>query len=66
MKTNYKLLNVIVAVIFAILIMTIGYVMRGNEDKFTVIMLVIALWFVPYNYLNKKSKTVTCKKIKRT
>ncbi len=61
MKKNYKLLNVIVAVIFAILIMTIGYVMRGNEDKFTVIMLLISLWFVPYNYLNKKSKANLCK-----
>jgi len=63
MKKNHKHLNLVVAVVFAIIIMTIGYAMRGHEDKFTVIMFVIALWFVPYNYLNQKPKGNSCNRI---
>lgn len=54
---KYEKLNLLIALIFAVLMLVTAYFMRGNEYKQTVMMFFIALWFVPFGCLNKKSKS---------
>jgi uncharacterized membrane protein len=58
MKINkYEKLNLIVALLFAVFMLVTAYFMQGSEYKQTVMLLLIALWFVPFSCLNKKSKS---------
>jgi len=63
MKMNkHKNLNLLTAVLFAVVMLVTAYFMRGSEYKQMVMMSLIALWFVPFSCLNKKSNPKSCKK----
>lgn len=56
MKTICKLLGnqVMVALIFATMIIFSGFVFKGNSASFTIMMLIIAVYFSVSASLNKK------------
>lgn len=55
MKNKYNKLNIILSLITAALMLITAYFMKGHEYQSTVTMLLIAIWFVPFTILSKKS-----------
>lgn len=49
-------LQVGIALIFAGIILLAANIMKGSEYSNTIMFIIIALWFVPYSYLQKKSR----------
>jgi len=51
-NSNLKLLNIVIALLFAIAILIAAYIFKNNEYKQTIIFLIIAVWIIPFNYIN--------------
>lgn len=49
-------LQIGIALIFAGFILLAANIMKGVEYGNTIMFIIIALWFVPYSYLQKKSR----------
>ena len=53
-NSNLKRLNIVMALLFAIAILIAAYVFKNNEYKQTIVFLIIAVWIIPFNYINVK------------
>lgn len=49
-------LQIGIALLFAGIILLAANIMKGAEYSNTIMFIIIALWYVPFSYLQKKSK----------
>ena len=54
--TNAALLNILVALIFAVAILFADSLLAGSEHSDTVKYLLIALWWIPFSFLSTCTK----------